>query len=257
MKNIEEEMTMSNIESNAEEKQIKSKKLHLQGNMPLVIGAAVLILGSGLIGYSVGHRQGLTVAGYDADAQQLVEVVGVQKNRLETLNKSLNAAVQERDVAISNSNDLFAQVTQAKADKTQTDGMLTIYREVLRQRGGLSLTVQNLGVKPLVDNSYEYQIDLIQVSPSRTKAFGNVELRLIQGSEVLVVPMESTSFDFEDFQRLTGRWTMPKGFSPQFMEVRVTGSSPIVKRFSWARGKPVDAVSTTVAEIPQVKATAQ
>ncbi len=50
---------------------------------------------------------------------------------------------------------------------------------------------------------------------------------------------------------------MPKGFTPQFIEVRVTGSSSIVKRFSWTKGKPVDAVSTNVAEIPQVKATAQ
>lgn len=250
-------MTMSDIESKTEKKQIKSKKRYLQGNMPLVAGATILILGSGLLGYSVGHRQGLTVAGYDADAQQLVEVVGVQKNRLETLNKSLNAAVQERDVAISNSNDLFAKVTQANADRIQTDSMLTIYREVLRQRGGLSLTVQSLGVKPLTDHSYEYQIDLVQVSPSRTKASGNVELRLIRGSEVLILPMESTSFEFDDFQRLTGRWTMPKGFSPQFIEVRVTGSSPIVKRFSWAKGKPIDAVSTDVADIPQVKATAQ
>lgn len=250
---------MSNIESKTEEKQLKSNKLHLQGNMPLVVGAAVLILGSGFLGYSVGHRQGLTVSGYDADAQQLVEVVGVQKDRLETLNKSLNAAVQERDVAVSNSNDLFAAVTQAKADKVQSDGMLTIYREVLRQRGGLSLTVQNLGVKPLADNSYEYQLDLVQVSPSKSMTSGNVELRVIRGSEVLVIPMEKANFNFDNFERLTGRWTLPKGFTPQFIEARITGTglAPIIKRFSWVRGKPVDAVSTSIADIPQVKPTAQ
>lgn len=250
-------MAMSNIESETEKKQTKLKRFNLQGNMPLVIGATVIILSSGLLGYSVGHRQGLTVSGYDADAQQLVEVVEVQKKRLDTLNKSLNSAIQERDVAISNSNELFSAVTQAKADRVQADGMLTIYREVLRQRGGLSLTVQNLGVKPLADNSYEYQLDLVQVSPSRAKASGSVELRLVQGSEVLIIPMESTNFDFDDFQRLTGRWSMPKGFSPQYIEVRVNGSSPIVKRFSWAKGQPVNAVSASVADIPQVKATAQ
>ncbi len=57
-----------------------------------------------------GHRQGLTVVGYDADAEQLVEVVQKQKTRLESLNKSLNAAIQERDVAVSNSNDLYLAV---------------------------------------------------------------------------------------------------------------------------------------------------
>lgn len=31
------------------------------------------------LGYTIGHRQGLTVVGYDADAEQLVEVVQKQK----------------------------------------------------------------------------------------------------------------------------------------------------------------------------------
>ncbi len=93
-----------------------------------------------------------------------------KKTRLESLNKSLNAAVQERDVAVSNSNDLYQAFTQATEDKQRTEGMSAIYREVLRQRGGLSLTVQNLGVKPLPDNAYEYQVDLVQVSPNKRRA---------------------------------------------------------------------------------------
>ncbi len=43
----------------------------MKTNMPLAIGAAILALSSGLLGYSIGHRQGLTVVGYDADAEQL------------------------------------------------------------------------------------------------------------------------------------------------------------------------------------------
>ena len=50
----------------------------MKGNTPLVIGAAV-ILGSGLLGYTVGHRQGLTAVGFEADAEQLVEVVQNRK----------------------------------------------------------------------------------------------------------------------------------------------------------------------------------
>lgn len=43
-----------------------------------MIAATVLIGGSFMLGYTVGHRQGLTVVGYDADAEQLVEVVQKQ-----------------------------------------------------------------------------------------------------------------------------------------------------------------------------------
>ncbi|HAV4800384.1 TPA: hypothetical protein JIU52_17155, partial [Acinetobacter baumannii] len=144
-------------------------------------------------------------------------------------------------------------------DKTQQEGMSNIYREILRQRGGLSLTIQNLAIKPLPENAYEYQLDLVQVSPSKRRASGLVEIRLIKDTEVLVVPLEDKNFNFTDFERLTGRWTMPKGFTPQFIEVRLTGGSdtPVIKRFSWQRGKPVETPSAFVAEIPQAEANSQ
>ena len=251
---------MPNTESNTPSQQTTlSKKLFAKGNLPLAIGAAILGAGSGLLGYSVGHRQGLTVVGYEADAEQLVEVVQKQKTSLETLNKNLNLAVQERDVAVSNSNDLFTALNQAREDKVQSEGLGAIYREVLRQRGGLSLTIQNIGIKPLPDNAYEYQLDLVQVSPGKRSTSGTVEIRLIQGTEVLVVPMEDKNFNFQDSERLTGRWTMPKGFTPQFIEVRLTGgtSTPVTKRFSWGRGKPIESQSAFISEIPQAEANAQ
>lgn len=251
---------MPNTESNTPSQQTAlSKKLFAKGNLPLAIGAAILVAGSGLLGYSVGHRQGLTVVGYEADAEQLVEVVQKQKASLETLNKNLNLAVQERDVAVSNSNDLFTALNQAREDKVQAEGLGAIYREVLRQRGGLSLTIHNIGIKPLPDNAYEYQLDLVQVSPGKRSTSGTVEIRLIQGTEVLVVPMEDKNFNFQDYERLTGRWTMPKGFTPQFIEVRLTGgtSTPVTKRFSWGRGKPIESQSAFISEIPQAEANAQ
>lgn len=232
------------------------KKPYLQGHWPLTIGAALLVFGSGLLGYSIGHRQGLTVTGYDADAEQLVDVVQKQKLNLESLNKSLNAAIQERDVAVTNSNDLYNALNQAKVNQQQVESISSIYRDVLKQRGGLSLTVQNLGIKPLPENAYEYQIDLIQVSPNNRRVSGQVSLHLIQGSEVLAIPLEDNKFNFDSYQRLTGRWTMPKGFTPQFIEVRLSGAIPVTKRFGWSRGQAVQSPSAFVSEIPQAEANA-
>ena len=251
-------MTMQNTETNSTSQYKdngKQKKIH--DNMPILVGGVVLCVGSLLLGYTVGHRQGLTVVGYDADAEQLVEVVQKQKNELQSLNKTLNLSVQERDVAVSNSNDMFAALNQAKSEKIQIQGMSAIYREVLRERGGLSLTVQNMMVKPLPENAYEYQLDLMQVSPSRRQASGNVEIRLIQGTEVLIVPLENKTFNFEDYARLTGRWTMPKGFTPQFIEVRLNGSTPVIKRFSWQQGKPVENSAAMASEVPKAVANSQ
>lgn len=249
-------MHNTEIDSSSQPTQAPKKSL-MKGTMPLVIGGVVLCAGSVLLGYTVGHRQGLTVVGYDADATQLVEVVETQKTTLNTLNKNLNAAVQERDVAVSNADDLFQALSTLKSEKVQVDGMSKIYRDTLRQRGGLSLTVQNLEVKTLPENVYEYQIDLVQVSPNNRQASGSVELRLINGTEVLVVPMQDSNFNFADFERLTGRWTMPKGFNPQFIEVRLNGATPVTKRFSWSRGQPVESAATFAAEVPQAEANAQ
>ncbi|MDA1587709.1 hypothetical protein PDK27_28610, partial [Bacillus cereus group sp. TH230-1LC] len=203
------------------------------------------------------HRQGLTVVGFDADAEQLVEVVQKQKTSLDALNKNYNAAVQERDVAVTNSNELYLSLQKALDQQAQSETTAVIYREVLRQRGGIPLAVQHIAIKPLPENAFEYQLDLVQVSPSKRAASGTVELRLIRGTEVLVVPLEDKNFNFENYERLTGRWTMPKGFTPQFIEVRLTGSTPVTRRFSWSRGEAVESQSAFVSEIPQAEANAQ
>ena len=236
---------------------IEKNKL-FKRNWPLIVGAIVLIGGSFILGYTIGHRQGLTVVGYDADAEQLVDVVQKQKETLNDLNKSLNSTVQERDIAVDNVDHLSKSLQRANTDKVQFEGMNHIYREVLRQRGGVSLTIQDLAIKPLPENAFEYEIDLMQVSPSQRRAVGSIELRLIRGTEILNVPLEDKSFNFENFERLTGRWTMPRGFTPQFVEVRLYGAgTPIIKRFSWHRGEPVNTNSAFVAEIPQAEASAQ
>jgi len=249
---------MENAEPTISPESSVKKNKFLKTNLPLLIAAALLIGSSFLIGYTVGHRQGLTVVGYDADAEQLVDVVQKQKAALDSVSKSLNAAVQERDMAVDNADELFKGINQANADKLQFENMNTIYRETLRQRGGVSLTIQNLAIKSLPENAFEYQIDLVQVSPNKRRAVGSVELRLIKGTEILDIPLEDKNFNFDDFERLTGRWTMPKGFVPQFIEVRLSGAgTPVIKRFSWQRGAPVDLNSAFVSEIPQAEANAQ
>lgn len=246
-----EKLTESN---NPLDSNIGTKKTVPSSNKYLLIGGAILLTGGIALGYSVGHRQGLTVVGYDADAQQLVDVVKKQKETLNNLNKGYNLAVQERDVAVNNTDDLTDALNDAKADLSIAQSQSQIYRNVLKERGGLSLTVQNLSIQPLPENAYEYQLDLVQVSPNGRNAAGNVEIRLIRGTEVLVVPMEDKNFNFSDFARLTGRWTMPKGFVPQYIEVRLNGPVTEVKRFSWLKGKEVDSPSSFVSEVPQAEA---
>ncbi len=227
-------------------------------HVPLFLAAVVLSVGFWGLGYTIGNRQGLTVVGYDADSQELADVVTKQKSALDAVNKSLNAAVQERDIAISNFNELHTALTQARTDRVQFETLNLFYREVLRRRGGIGFTVQGLMVKPLPENAFEYQLDLVQISPDKSHAQGSVEIRLLRGNQVLAVPMQSNLFNFQDYARLTGRWTMPKGFVPEFIELHATvGNRPVVKRYRWQKGPEIDTPSNFAAEIPQAAANAQ
>lgn len=228
-------------------------KAFVKKHSPVLAALTLTVLGSFAFGYMIGHRQGLTVVGFAADAEQLAEVVQKQKAELEKVTQRFNATVQERDVAVSNANKFYQSYHDANSKTTQMETLNKMYSDLLRSRGGVSLTVQNVSIKPLPENAFEYVIDLVQVNEGNRRATGSAEVRLIRGDEILSVPLENKKFDFDNYARLTGRWTMPDGFTPQYIEVRLSGSTPVAKRFSWQRGNETRPASMLLSEIPQVK----
>lgn len=232
-------------------------KHFIHSNYPFVLAAVILGGGGLLLGYSIGHQQGLTAVGFSADAEQLNEVVQEQKKAIGILNTSLNTAVQERDLALGNTKDLTDSLRKETESRQQIEQQRDIYREVLRLRGGVALNVQMIDIKPLPDRAFEYRVDLMQIQPNNRRASGTVQIRLLNGDNILVVPMAENKFDFDTFQRLTGRWTMPSGFTPQFVEVRLTGrSGDVVRRYAWERGQPIENMPAILSEIPQAAANA-
>ena len=227
----------------------------IHSNLPIVLGGVIIGGGSLLLGYSVGHQQGLTAVGFSADAEQLNDVVQEQKQAITILNTSLNTAVQERDLALASSNDLTLSLRKESDLRQQIEQQRDIYREVLRLRGGVALTVQNIDIKPLPENAFEYRLDLMQLQPNKRRAQGTVEMRLIDGDNILVIPMADNSYSFDSFERMTGRWTMPSGFTPKFIEVRLQGGS-VTKRFAWERGAAVNDTPAILSEIPEAEANA-
>lgn len=230
----------------------------MHSNLPIVLGGVIVGGGSLLLGYSIGHQQGLTAVGFDADAEQLNEVVQEQKQEITILNTSLNTTVQERDLALNNLKETTENYRKETELREQASQQRDIYREILRLRGGIALTVQNIDIKPLPDRAYEYRLDLMQLQPNQRRSSGTVQIRLIEGDNVLVVPMAEDSYSLDSFQRLTGRWTMPNGFSPQYVEVRLQGNgTPVIKRYAWERGAPVKDMPAILDEIPQAEANAE
>lgn len=249
MSDVEQPVTMQS-------KSPSGFKRFMHSNLPIVLGGVLVGGGSLLLGYAVGHQQGLTAVGFAADAEQLSEVVQEQKQEINILNTTLNTTVQERDVALTNLKEVTESSRQETELREQAEQQRDIYREILRLRGGVALTVQNIDIKPLPERAYEYRLDLMQLQPNNRRASGTAQIRLIgDNNNILVVPMSDNSYGFDSFQRLTGRWTMPSGFSPEFVEVRLEGSGrPVIKRYAWDRGAPVKDMPAILSEIPQAEA---
>ncbi|XID74041.1 DUF6776 family protein [Alkanindiges sp. WGS2144] len=237
-----------------EHKSPSAFKRFIRSNLPIVLGGTIVGGGCLLIGYSIGHQQGLTAVGFSADAEQLNEVVQEQKQAINILNTGLNTAVQERDVALASVQDLSSSLRKETDLREQTEHQRDIYREILRLRGGVALTVQDISIKPLPDRAYEYRLDLMQLQPNKRRASGTAQIRLISKDNILVVPMADNSYSFDSFERLTGRWTMPSGFNPEYLEVRL--GNGVTKRYAWERGTAINDMPAILSEIPQAEANA-
>ncbi len=220
---------------------LKAKWLKHGERERLLIATGILILVSGVsLGYFVGHRQGMSVVGASgSDLDSLKEQVQQQQLSITTLTDTLSKTIQERDIALTTTKGLTDALTQKNADQALVDSRLKAYRDRLLGLGGMSLTLQNVEIIPVSQSVFEYRIDLMQLRQRASAARGTLSVRLLQGETVVTIPV-STNVNLTDFQRISGRWTMPSGFTPEFIEISAdAGGQSIVQRFAWERGAPM------------------
>jgi len=248
-------MTEDNIteekQSYKEDKSIRLERDHL------LIAAGVLLVVSGLwLGYFIGHQQGMSVIGAStSDLNKLNTKIDQQQATLDTLNRTLSTAVQERDIALTTSKGLTDALAQQTADRALLDTRFKIYRDRLLSAGGIELALQNVEIIPVSQSVFEYNIDLMQLRQKTSASVGTLSVRLIQGTNVVNIPLTSNRVNITDFQRLTGRWTMPTGFTPEFLEVSATaGGQSVVQRFAWERGAPQKNTSLVATPTPTMAA---
>lgn len=208
----------------------------------LLIAAGALLVLSGLwLGYFVGHRQGMSVIGASSsELNKLRTQINQQQQTVETLTKTLSNTVQERDIALTTTKGLNDTVAKMTADRALVDGQLKAYRDRLLGFGGISLALQNVDIQPVSASVFEYNIDLMQLRKNLATSHGTYAIRLINGDRNVDVQLTSNKVEITDFQRLTGRWTMPAGFTPEFIEVSANaGGQSTIQRFAWERGAPL------------------
>lgn len=208
----------------------------------LLIAAGALLVLSGLwLGYFVGHRQGMSVIGASSsELQKLKTQIDQQKQTEETLTRTLSNTVQERDIALTTTKGLNESLSKLTAEQDLIGGQLNAYRGRLLSVGGIALTLQKVEILPVSASVFEYNIDLMQLRKGSGASRGTYSIRLLNGERTVDVQLSSNKVEMTDFQRLTGRWTMPVGFTPEFIEVSANaGGQSTVQRFAWERGAPL------------------
>jgi hypothetical protein len=219
----------------------------------LLVLAGFLLAGGGLLlGYGVGNQKGMSTQGASVrEVADLRAAVASQKSAIEILNRTLGTTVQERDIAVESGKDLHTQITTATDARTLADARLAIYQTLLAERGGIDLTIRGIDIKPLPERAFEYRIDLMQLRPNLRGITGSLDLRLISGETIVSVPLAKNRFNLDTFEQLVGRWTMPAGFNPQYLEVTVQGGGQTVKqRYAWERGDIIPDMPATLADVP-------
>jgi hypothetical protein len=219
----------------------------------LLVLAGFLLAGGGLLlGYGVGNQKGMSTQGASVrEVADLRSAVTSQKTAIDVLNRTLSTTVQERDIAVESGKELHTKITAETDARALADSRLAIYQTLLAERGGIALTIRGIDIKPLPEGAFEYHIDLMQLKPNLRAISGSLEMRLVNGETVVAVPLAQSRFNLETFEQLTGRWTMPSGFSPQYLDITVQGAGQVVKqRYAWERGEVIRDMPATLADVP-------
>lgn len=219
----------------------------------LLVLAGFLLAGGGLLlGYGVGNQKGMSAQGASVrEVADLRAAVGSQKTAIEILNRTLSATVQERDIAVDSSKELNTTLASEKDLRARSDARLAVYQTLLAERGGIDLTIRSIDIQPLPERAFEYRIDLMQLKPNLRAVSGTLDIKLINGETVVAVPLAKNRFTLDSFEQLSGRWTMPAGFSPQYLEITVQGGGQVVKqRYAWERGDVIRDMPATLADVP-------
>jgi hypothetical protein len=227
----------------------------------LAVGAGAVML-AGAAGW-VGYGQGQRSAGHDAAAAAAERaVVDAQNERLELQNKRLNAQVAELEMARRLDRDAYGQVESTLGDlqsrlARQSDD-LAFYRSIVSPADGIQgLRIQRFEVLPGAETQQVLlRLTLVQAMRHESVVAGlaqitlsgmqdDVPARLTVG-ELIGKPRAQLPFSFRYFQAVEQTVTLPEGFEPYEVEVRLQSSklrAPVQQLFPWkVTGLPVAAL---------------
>lgn len=231
----------------------KTASLLLAFGGSLLLVALVSLLFGRQLGYHQGESHAKEQAKVQAGGEEITpEAYKALKLKADTLQNSLVTTQQERDISLTNLEELRLDEQALKVTNLQLQQNDEIFTKLLAKQGGIPLQIIGAKIEPLPENAFEYRFDVAMLDKGNQPRKLNPKLTLLNEVNMVEVPMEPKSYDIRGIARVRGRFVMPKEFTPKQMKIEFNvGNDHAEKVYDWQLGEPLDNLPYSLAETPE------
>jgi hypothetical protein len=208
----------------------------------LVAWSLTAILGLGLsagVAFYFGYDYGLQSVGASAgEVKQLRLSTQQQQQALSQLNNDLVTLKQDHDIAIQTAQKLQEDNKNQLASVADMQEQIMLFQRLLGAKGSTNnLSIENVTIKKIAANQYQYRLLLTQVTNNQTDISGKASVRVLGVKKNQVISAVPVDFRFQYFKSVTGSVTLPVGFQADSIEITLQAigkkATKIEKRFKW------------------------
>lgn len=208
----------------------------------LMAWSLTAILGLGLsagVAFYFGYDYGLKSVGASAgEVKQLRLSTQQQQQALLQLNNDLATLKQDRDIAIQTAQKLQEDNKNQLASVADMQEQIMLFQRLLGAKGSTNtLSIENVVIKKISGNQYQYRLLLTQVTNNQTDISGKATVRILGMTKNQVITAIPVDFRFQYFKSVTGSVILPVGFQADSIEITLQAigkkATKIEKRFKW------------------------
>lgn len=207
--------------------------------MTLFVMALLFVaLVAGVIGYQVGHRQGIyttTVVAMSQDGKTLT-TDDIKAIRLESeiIKTELSTLTQERDISLNNLNLLREELQALKRSHAELEKINSTLMSAAVKEGGMPLQVLNAKMTSMPNRAYEYRFEVAMVSADGKGKILTPKLTLLNATSMVDIPLKPASYELQGVVNIQGRFIMPEGFDPKQIKLKLTvDGRHLEKLYNW------------------------
>lgn len=219
------------------EQRVQQRQASVVGSrvLPLVVCLVMVVaFFSGMLGYKFGERQGkkhaLVITNHKNEAISVDEVKTLYLEN-EILKTEVATLIQERDISLNNLNLVRDEMDELKADYNEVNALNQALASA-DPNDKSPAQVLEMAIKPIGDNVFEYQFDVLISSTTDKRLIP--KLTLLNATNLVEIPLTPKEFMSKGVVKIYGKFAMPENFTPNQLKLLLNiDGQTIVKLYNW------------------------